>query len=111
MTCVLAPKFSASGFWDDCRQHGVTVIQYVGEILRYLCNTPQVRCSESPRVIPVKVSGRFGPGLTQWPSGQGVPRKVSHHSCFEDQLCYLVVGRWGGDFTSLSLSVLFGETE
>ncbi|XP_006067342.1 long-chain fatty acid transport protein 5 [Bubalus kerabau] len=41
VTCVLAPKFSASSFWDDCRQHGVTVIQYVGEILRYLCNTPQ----------------------------------------------------------------------
>ncbi|XP_021568979.1 bile acyl-CoA synthetase [Carlito syrichta] len=40
-TCVLAPKFSASCFWDDCRQHGVTVIQYVGEVLRYLCNTPQ----------------------------------------------------------------------
>ncbi|VFV42507.1 bile acyl-synthetase-like [Lynx pardinus] len=43
-TCVLAPKFSASCFWDDCRQHGVTVILYVGEVLRYLCNTPQVRC-------------------------------------------------------------------
>nr|XP_058900633.1 long-chain fatty acid transport protein 5 isoform X3 [Kogia breviceps] len=41
VTCVLAPKFSASCFWDDCRQHGVTVIQYVGEVLRYLCNTPQ----------------------------------------------------------------------
>ncbi|XP_076986628.1 long-chain fatty acid transport protein 5 [Tamandua tetradactyla] len=40
-TCVLAPKFSASCFWDDCRQHGVTVIQYVGEVLRYLCHTPQ----------------------------------------------------------------------
>lgn len=40
-TCVLAPKFSASCFWDDCRQHSVTVIQYVGEVLRYLCNTPQ----------------------------------------------------------------------
>ncbi|XP_046950357.1 long-chain fatty acid transport protein 5 isoform X2 [Lynx rufus] len=40
-TCVLAPKFSASCFWDDCRQHGVTVILYVGEVLRYLCNTPQ----------------------------------------------------------------------
>ncbi|KAM6154830.1 long-chain fatty acid transport protein 5 isoform 2-T2 [Erethizon dorsatum] len=40
-TCVLAPKFSASCFWDDCRQHGVTVIQYVGEVLRYLCNAPQ----------------------------------------------------------------------
>uniref|UniRef100_A0A8D0P822 long-chain-fatty-acid--CoA ligase n=1 Tax=Sus scrofa TaxID=9823 RepID=A0A8D0P822_PIG len=42
VTCVLAPKFSASRFWDDCRQHGVTVIQYVGEVLRYLCNTPQM---------------------------------------------------------------------
>ncbi|XP_024425944.2 long-chain fatty acid transport protein 5 isoform X2 [Desmodus rotundus] len=40
-TCVLAPKFSASCFWDDCRQHGVTVIPYVGEVLRYLCNIPQ----------------------------------------------------------------------
>ncbi|XP_040146778.2 long-chain fatty acid transport protein 5 isoform X2 [Ictidomys tridecemlineatus] len=40
-TCVLAPKFSASRFWNDCRQHGVTVILYVGEILRYLCNVPQ----------------------------------------------------------------------
>ncbi|XP_045433333.1 bile acyl-CoA synthetase isoform X2 [Pipistrellus kuhlii] len=40
-TCVLAPKFSASCFWEDCRQHGVTVIQYVGEVLRYLCNAPQ----------------------------------------------------------------------
>ncbi|XP_008577189.1 PREDICTED: bile acyl-CoA synthetase [Galeopterus variegatus] len=40
-TCVLAPKFSASCFWNDCRQHGVTVIPYVGEVLRYLCNAPQ----------------------------------------------------------------------
>lgn len=40
-TCVLAPKFSASGFWDDCRQHGVTVVLYVGEVLRYLCSSPQ----------------------------------------------------------------------
>ncbi|CAH7399458.1 long-chain fatty acid transport protein 5 [Phodopus roborovskii] len=39
-TCVLAPKFSASRFWADCRQHRVTVIQYVGEVLRYLCNVP-----------------------------------------------------------------------
>ncbi|XP_040834305.1 bile acyl-CoA synthetase isoform X2 [Ochotona curzoniae] len=40
-TCVLVPKFSASSFWSDCRQHGVTVILYVGEVLRYLCNVPQ----------------------------------------------------------------------
>ncbi|XP_023669629.2 long-chain fatty acid transport protein 2-like isoform X1 [Paramormyrops kingsleyae] len=40
-TIVLRRKFSASQFWDDCRKYNVTVIQYIGEILRYLCNTPK----------------------------------------------------------------------
>ncbi|NXW61115.1 S27A2 synthetase, partial [Eurystomus gularis] len=40
-TCVLRSKFSASQFWDDCRRYDVTVIQYVGELMRYLCNTPK----------------------------------------------------------------------
>ncbi|KAM6364605.1 long-chain fatty acid transport protein 5 [Pluvialis apricaria] len=40
-TCVLRSKFSASQFWDDCRRYNVTVIQYVGELMRYLCNTPK----------------------------------------------------------------------
>lgn len=40
-TCVLAHKFSASRYWAECRQHGVTVILYVGEVLRYLCNVPK----------------------------------------------------------------------
>ncbi|KAL2088891.1 hypothetical protein ACEWY4_015790 [Coilia grayii] len=38
---VLRRKFSASQFWDDCRKYNVTVIQYIGEVLRYLCNTPK----------------------------------------------------------------------
>ncbi|XP_015471979.1 very long-chain acyl-CoA synthetase-like [Parus major] len=40
-TCVLRSKFSASQFWSDCRRYNVTVIQYVGELMRYLCNTPK----------------------------------------------------------------------
>nr|XP_037865900.1 very long-chain acyl-CoA synthetase isoform X2 [Chlorocebus sabaeus] len=40
-TLALRTKFSASQFWDDCRRYNVTVIQYIGELLRYLCNTPQ----------------------------------------------------------------------
>ncbi|XP_006027540.1 bile acyl-CoA synthetase isoform X1 [Alligator sinensis] len=40
-TCVLRPKFSVSQFWDDCRRYHVTVIQYVGEVMRYLCNAPK----------------------------------------------------------------------
>ncbi|KAI3371198.1 hypothetical protein L3Q82_023835 [Scortum barcoo] len=41
MTIVLRRKFSASQFWDDCRKYNVTVIQYIGETMRYLCNTPK----------------------------------------------------------------------
>lgn len=48
-TCVLRSKFSASQFWDDCRRYNVTVIQYVGELMRYLCNTPKVRPEIHPR--------------------------------------------------------------
>ncbi|XP_071757562.2 long-chain fatty acid transport protein 2-like [Centroberyx gerrardi] len=40
-TIILKKKFSASQFWDDCRKHNVTVVQYIGEVLRYLCNTPK----------------------------------------------------------------------
>uniref|UniRef100_A0A8C9GNF3 long-chain-fatty-acid--CoA ligase n=2 Tax=Piliocolobus tephrosceles TaxID=591936 RepID=A0A8C9GNF3_9PRIM len=40
-TLALRTKFSASQFWDDCRKYNITVIQYIGELLRYLCNTPQ----------------------------------------------------------------------
>ncbi|XP_012706633.2 very long-chain acyl-CoA synthetase [Fundulus heteroclitus] len=41
LTVVLRRKFSVSNFWNDCRKHNVTVIQYIGEIMRYLCNTPK----------------------------------------------------------------------
>ncbi|XP_053175783.1 long-chain fatty acid transport protein 2-like isoform X2 [Scomber japonicus] len=41
ITVALKSKFSASQFWDDCRKYNITVILYIGEIMRYLCNTPK----------------------------------------------------------------------
>lgn len=38
---VIRRRFSASRFWTDVRDHGVTVFQYVGEICRYLLNRPE----------------------------------------------------------------------
>ncbi|KAM7405896.1 hypothetical protein PAMP_000311 [Pampus punctatissimus] len=40
-TIILKKKFSASQFWDDCRKYNVTVVQYIGEVMRYLCSTPK----------------------------------------------------------------------
>ncbi|XP_036400133.1 very long-chain acyl-CoA synthetase-like [Megalops cyprinoides] len=41
ITVALRRKFSASQFWEDCRKYNITVIQYIGEIMRYLCNRPK----------------------------------------------------------------------
>ncbi|XP_059954350.1 long-chain fatty acid transport protein 2 isoform X1 [Mesoplodon densirostris] len=57
-TVVLRAKFSASQFWDDCRKYNVTIIQYIGELLRYLCNYPQ-----KPNDRDHKVRMALGNGL------------------------------------------------
>jgi fatty-acyl-CoA synthase len=38
---VLRDKFSATEFWDDCYRYKPTVFQYIGELCRYLLNTPE----------------------------------------------------------------------
>jgi fatty-acyl-CoA synthase len=37
---VLRRRFSASQFWEDCLRYDVTLFQYIGELCRYLVNTP-----------------------------------------------------------------------
>nr|CAB3266197.1 very long-chain acyl-CoA synthetase-like [Phallusia mammillata] len=39
-TMVLRKKFSASNLWPDCRKYDVTIIQYIGETMRYVCKQP-----------------------------------------------------------------------
>jgi hypothetical protein len=39
---VLRRKFSARHFWSDCRKFNVTVIQYIGETMRYVLAQPKV---------------------------------------------------------------------
>ncbi|XP_068954134.1 long-chain fatty acid transport protein 2 [Petaurus breviceps papuanus] len=57
-TIALRTKFSASQFWDDCRKYKVTIIQYIGELLRYLCNMP-----EKPNDRDHRVRMALGNGL------------------------------------------------
>eukprot|EP01094_Clydonella_sp_ATCC50884_P025896 TRINITY_DN6962_c0_g1_i2.p1 TRINITY_DN6962_c0_g1~~TRINITY_DN6962_c0_g1_i2.p1 ORF type:complete len:596 (+),score=184.67 TRINITY_DN6962_c0_g1_i2:38-1789(+) len=39
-TLVLRKKFSARKFWSDVKQHRASVLQYIGELCRYLLETP-----------------------------------------------------------------------
>ncbi|WP_339747729.1 long-chain-acyl-CoA synthetase [uncultured Maricaulis sp.] len=39
---VIRPKFSASAFWPDTVRFGATLFMYVGELCRFLVNSPEV---------------------------------------------------------------------
>src|SRR5450755_2501282 len=39
-TVVVRPRFSASDFWRDVRDSRCTLFQYIGELCRYLVNSP-----------------------------------------------------------------------
>ncbi|XP_029941227.1 very long-chain acyl-CoA synthetase isoform X1 [Salarias fasciatus] len=56
-TCVLKKKFSARQFWPDCVKHKVTVVQYIGELCRYLLNQPPVPEEKLHRVRLAAGSG------------------------------------------------------
>ncbi|XP_072488677.1 long-chain fatty acid transport protein 4 isoform X2 [Notamacropus eugenii] len=60
MTVVIRKKFSASRFWDDCIKYNCTIVQYIGELCRYLLNQP-------PREVETQHSVRMalGNGLRQ----------------------------------------------
>ena len=47
---VLRRKFSATEFWDDCVEYDVTAFQYIGELCRYLVNTPEHPKETSHRI-------------------------------------------------------------
>ena len=50
VSMVVAPKFSASKFWKDCTVHKITVTQYIGELCRYLLNSPPTAFDKAHRV-------------------------------------------------------------
>ncbi|XP_071361338.1 long-chain fatty acid transport protein 1-like isoform X3 [Trachinotus anak] len=62
LTVVVRRKFSASRFWDDCVKHNCTVIQYIGEICRYLLAQP-VRPSEAHHQVRVALGNGLRPSV------------------------------------------------
>ncbi|XP_060091501.1 long-chain fatty acid transport protein 6 [Heteronotia binoei] len=61
-TCVLRKKFSASQFWSDCKKYNVTVIQYIGELCRYLCKQP-VKEEEKHHKVSLAVGNGIRPDV------------------------------------------------
>ena len=57
-------SFSASAFWDDVHRYNATALLYIGELCRYLVNSPP-HPRESPNPIRVAVGNGLRPDI--WP--------------------------------------------
>ncbi|XP_051995835.1 long-chain fatty acid transport protein 1a [Xyrauchen texanus] len=62
LTVVVKKKFSASRFWEDCIKHNCTVVQYIGEICRYLLSQP-VKLSERQHKVRLAVGNGLRPSV------------------------------------------------
>ncbi|NXP06543.1 S27A1 protein, partial [Thinocorus orbignyianus] len=62
LTVVIRKKFSASRFWDDCVKYRCTIIQYIGEICRYLLSQP-ARGAESQHRVRLAVGNGLRPTI------------------------------------------------
>ncbi|XP_028310713.1 long-chain fatty acid transport protein 1a [Gouania willdenowi] len=62
LTVVVKRKFSASRFWEDCIKYNCTVVQYIGEICRYLLSQP-VRPSERDHKVRLAIGNGLRPSV------------------------------------------------
>ncbi|NXN95684.1 S27A1 protein, partial [Rhinopomastus cyanomelas] len=62
LTVVIRKKFSASRFWDDCARYRCTIIQYIGEICRYLLKQP-VSDAEGRHCVRLAVGNGLRPSI------------------------------------------------
>jgi solute carrier family 27 fatty acid transporter 1/4 len=61
-TMVLRKKFSASKFFEDCTKYNCTVVQYIGEVCRYLLAQP-VRDTDAANPVNIAVGNGLRPEI------------------------------------------------
>jgi fatty-acyl-CoA synthase len=87
--CIIRRKFSATEFWEDCFSYRATMFQYIGELCRYLLNTP-VQAHECDHVIRVIAGNGLRPEI--WPAFQrrfAIPRIIEFYGATEGNVSML----------------------
>jgi fatty-acyl-CoA synthase len=83
---ALRRRFSASAFWSDCHRYGATLIQYIGELCRYLVNAP-THPDETRHSLRLAIGNGMRPDV--WDRFQtrfGVPRILEFYGATESNL-------------------------
>ncbi|XP_068104678.1 long-chain fatty acid transport protein 4 [Hyperolius riggenbachi] len=83
LTVVIKKKFSASRFWDDCVKYNCTIVQYIGEICRYLLNQP-VRDTERQHRVRIALGNGLRPAIwTEFVNRFNVPQIAEFYGATE----------------------------
>jgi fatty-acyl-CoA synthase len=80
---VIRPRFSASDFWRDVRDEGCTLFQYIGELCRYLVNSPP-RAIETQHALRMACGNGLRPEV--WIAFQSrfkIPRVLEYYASTE----------------------------
>lgn len=79
-------KFSATEFWSDCCEHNLTRFQYIGELCRYLVNSPP-HPDEKRHSIKMAIGNGLRPEV--WPEFQerfAIPRILEFYGATEGNI-------------------------
>ncbi|KAM6431232.1 long-chain fatty acid transport protein 4 [Liasis olivaceus] len=91
MTVVIRKKFSASQFWDDCVKYNCTIVQYIGEICRYLLNQPSKEVERQHRVRMALGNGLRASIWKEFTERFGIPQIAEFYGSTE---CNCSVGNF-----------------
>ena len=95
-TLVIARKFSVGRFWSDCVEHGVTAFQYIGELCRYLLNSPPDPDERRHRIRVVVGNGLRPEVWSRFQERFGIGRIVEFYGATEGNTAlFNVDGRVG----------------
>jgi fatty-acyl-CoA synthase len=93
---VIAEKFSARQFWDDVAKWDCTLIQYIGELCRYLVNAPPHPRERAHRLRLAAGNGLRADVWEKFQSRFGIPKILEFYAATEGNVSlYNVEGKVG----------------
>jgi fatty-acyl-CoA synthase len=93
---LIRDKFSAQRFWDDVADGGCTLVQYIGELCRYLVNAPQHPKERAHRLRLACGNGLHADVWEKFQQRFAIPRILEFYAATEGNFSlYNVEGKVG----------------
>ena len=85
---IVRERFSASGFWPDAAASGATVVQYIGELCRYLLHAPKNPADTQHKVRLAVGNGLHAEVWTAFQERFAIPRILEFYAASEGSVSF-----------------------